>query len=242
MIGKQWHTIKDKKRRRRLDNEDDLVRAEIRAALQQKIPVIPVTVQNAAMPLAEDLPDDIRRLARRNGIDLSATRWATDVERLIKELDRVMKLVQPALSKLLTGRASSCAPSAGRLASVLRASRTPSVYEGVPLLHRRGSRRLRAGDDCASTASILQSKFVRHASRRHRDGMRQELHRPYFGRPTSIVPPTEGRQEGPGLDGSRSRSSRQRAHWWILVMSLRHSCNLSICESNGGARRFRSSV
>jgi TIR domain len=91
MIGKQWQTIKDKKRRRRLDNEDDLVRAEIRAALQQKIPVIPVTVQNAAMPQAEDLPDDIRLLARRNGIELSATRWRTDVERLIKELDRVMK-------------------------------------------------------------------------------------------------------------------------------------------------------
>jgi hypothetical protein len=91
MIGKQWHAIKDKKRRRRLDNEDDLVRAEIRAALKQKIPVIPVTVQNAAMPQAEDLPDDIRLLARRNGIDLSATRWTTDVERLIKELDRVMK-------------------------------------------------------------------------------------------------------------------------------------------------------
>jgi len=91
MIGKQWHTIKDKKRRRRLDNEDDLVRAEIRAALQQKIPVIPVTVQNATMPQTEDLPDDIRLLARRNGISLSATRWKTDVERLIKELDRVMK-------------------------------------------------------------------------------------------------------------------------------------------------------
>ena len=91
MIGKHWHTIKDKERRRRLDNDDDLVRAEIRAALQQTIPVIPVTVQNAAMPQAEDLPDDIRLLARRNGIDLSATRWMTDVERLIKELDRVMK-------------------------------------------------------------------------------------------------------------------------------------------------------
>ena len=91
MIGKQWQTIKDKKRRRRLSNEDDLVRAEIRAALRQKIAVIPVTVQNAAMPEADDLPDDIRLLTRRNGIELSATRWKTDVERLIKELDRVMK-------------------------------------------------------------------------------------------------------------------------------------------------------
>jgi hypothetical protein len=91
MIGKQWHTIKDKKRRRRLDNEDDLVRAEIRAALQQNVPVIPVMVQNAAMPDAEALPSDIRPLTRRNGIELAAARWRTDVEKLITELDRVMK-------------------------------------------------------------------------------------------------------------------------------------------------------
>jgi len=43
------------------------------------------------MPSSEDLPENIRLLARRNGIELSATRWRTDVERLIKELDRVMK-------------------------------------------------------------------------------------------------------------------------------------------------------
>ena len=91
MIGKQWLKIKDKSRRRRLDNDDDLVRAEIAAALQQKIPVIPVLVQAAQMPTTQDLPDNIRPLARRNGIELSPTRWKTDVERLIKELDRVMK-------------------------------------------------------------------------------------------------------------------------------------------------------
>ena len=90
MIGKRWRTIKEQNRRR-LDNEDDLVRAEIRAALQQRIPVIPVTVQNAKMPKGKDLPDDIRFLARRNGIQLDAARWKADVERLIKELDRVMK-------------------------------------------------------------------------------------------------------------------------------------------------------
>jgi hypothetical protein len=91
MIGRKWLRLKGKDRRRRLDSEDDLVRAEIAAALQQKIPVIPLLVENAKMPSATDLPDNIRLLARRNGIELSATRWKTDVERLIKELDRVMK-------------------------------------------------------------------------------------------------------------------------------------------------------
>jgi hypothetical protein len=91
MIGKQWLRAKDKGRRRRLDNEDDLVRTEVAAALQQGIPVIPVFVQDAEMPRSDELPENIRSLSRRNGISLSATRWRTDVERLIKELDRVMK-------------------------------------------------------------------------------------------------------------------------------------------------------
>jgi len=91
MIGRQWLTTEDKRGRKRLETESDLVRVEVSAALQRKIPVIPVLVQDADMPRADDLPDDIRLLARRNGIELSATRWKTDVERLIKELDRVMK-------------------------------------------------------------------------------------------------------------------------------------------------------
>ena len=91
MIGKQWLTIKDRKRRRRLDDADDLVRAEIRAALQQNVPVIPVVVQNADMPRGDDLPDDIRALARRNGIQLRPEQWKEGVDRLLKELDKVMK-------------------------------------------------------------------------------------------------------------------------------------------------------
>jgi small GTP-binding protein len=90
MIGKQWLTIKDKRRRRRLDSEDDLVRAEVRAALQRKIPVIPVVVQNASMPSAEDLPEDIRLLARRNGILLRPEQWKEGVDRLMRELDKLV--------------------------------------------------------------------------------------------------------------------------------------------------------
>lgn len=91
MIGRQWLTVKDKKRRRRLDSEDDLVRAEIRAALQQKIPVIPVVVQSGSMPDPDDLPEDIRPLARRNGIYLRSAQWRDGVDRLLRELDGLIE-------------------------------------------------------------------------------------------------------------------------------------------------------
>jgi CheY-like chemotaxis protein len=91
MIGRQWEKAKDKRRRRRLDDPDDLVRAEIAAALKQKIPVVPVLVQNATMPNATELPEDIRLLARRNGIALRHEHWREGVERLLKELNPVMR-------------------------------------------------------------------------------------------------------------------------------------------------------
>lgn len=67
------------------------MRAEIATALKQKmISVIPVLVQDASMPVADELPDDIRPLVRRNGIQLRAEQWKEGVERLLKELDTVM--------------------------------------------------------------------------------------------------------------------------------------------------------
>jgi hypothetical protein len=93
VIGRSWLTITDQRGRRRLDNADDLVRAEIRAALQQRIPVIPVMVQNASMPHVDDLPDDLGLLARRNGIQLRAEHWKDGVDRLVRELKAVMEQV-----------------------------------------------------------------------------------------------------------------------------------------------------
>lgn len=89
VIGKRWLTVRDKGQRR-LDNPDDLVRAEIAVALRQEIPVIPVLVQGARMPRAEQLPQDIKALARRNGIDLGGPAWKAGIERLIRDLDRRM--------------------------------------------------------------------------------------------------------------------------------------------------------
>lgn len=88
VIGKQWLTINDGQRRR-LDNPEDFVRLEIAAALRSGIPVSPILVQGASIPTAEELPDELKPLARRNAFRLSRTHRREDGERLIKEIERV---------------------------------------------------------------------------------------------------------------------------------------------------------
>ncbi|HET7897318.1 MAG TPA: toll/interleukin-1 receptor domain-containing protein [Flavisolibacter sp.] len=90
IIGKDWLQIKDRFGRRMLDNTSDFVRTEIRAALQRNVRVIPVLVEEADIPNPEDLPDDLKPLTRRNAIELSHTRFHSDVDRLIKAIQKTI--------------------------------------------------------------------------------------------------------------------------------------------------------
>ena len=90
LIGKQWSHIKDAEGRRRLELEDDFVRLEVATALNRNIRVIPVLLQGAPMPPAEQLPQSLTKLARRNSIELSDARWEFDVGRLVEVLDKAL--------------------------------------------------------------------------------------------------------------------------------------------------------
>src|SRR5262245_55839520 len=48
------------------------------------------------MPASEDLPENLRPLARRNAIEVSDSRWDTDVERLIRAIAVICGDVLPA--------------------------------------------------------------------------------------------------------------------------------------------------
>jgi hypothetical protein len=91
VIGREWLTITDKAGRRRLDDPTDFVRLEVEAALARRIRVIPVLVQDAPMPSAEELPPSLARLARRNAIELSDARWAYDADRLAHVIREILE-------------------------------------------------------------------------------------------------------------------------------------------------------
>jgi hypothetical protein len=74
---------------RRIDNPADFVRAEIRSALEAGVSIIPVLVSGAEMPGADDLPEDIRPLARRNGLVVDDGRWNHDVGKLVAAIRRI---------------------------------------------------------------------------------------------------------------------------------------------------------
>jgi TIR domain len=86
IIGPQWATITGSDGKRRLDDDNDFVRLEVGSALARNIAVIPVLVHESRMPHPEQLPDNIRDLAYRNSVEISHSRWNSDVQLLINAL------------------------------------------------------------------------------------------------------------------------------------------------------------
>ena len=87
LIGPGWVDATDPKTgRRRLDDPNDFVRVEIRQGLSRSIPVVPVLLDDASMPDAEHLPDDMKGLVRRQAEFVAYRTFNVDVERLIKAL------------------------------------------------------------------------------------------------------------------------------------------------------------
>jgi hypothetical protein len=90
VIGQEWLTSAiDGKRR--LDNPEDFVRLEIATALRREVRVVPILVQGAAMPSREDLPDDLKRLVRRNALDVDDNHWHAGVDRLLSTIEKIVE-------------------------------------------------------------------------------------------------------------------------------------------------------
>jgi hypothetical protein len=82
VIGPGWLNAQANGRRR-LDQGHDFVRIEVAAALARPdVRTIPVLVGDAQVPLEDELPDVLKPLASRNGIEVSDSRWDYDVNKL----------------------------------------------------------------------------------------------------------------------------------------------------------------
>ena len=90
LIGEQWLSITDQSGVRRLDDPGDFVRVEIEAALSRNVRVIPILVDGATMPSADEVPQSLAGLSRRQALELSPSRFDFDSGRLLTVLDKTL--------------------------------------------------------------------------------------------------------------------------------------------------------
>jgi len=107
LIGDQWLTVSDADGKPRIQNPTDFVRIEIEAALARNVRVVPILVEGASMPDVSQLPASMARLARRQALELSPSRFESDTERLLTVLEARLADAQastPAASDTGTAR------------------------------------------------------------------------------------------------------------------------------------------
>jgi hypothetical protein len=84
LIGPGWLDARDEKGKRRLENPDDFVRVEIGTALKRGIRVVPILLEGARVPKADQLPDDLKELAFRDALEVRHASFPEDMDRLIR--------------------------------------------------------------------------------------------------------------------------------------------------------------
>ena len=87
LIGKNWTKLTDSSGNRRLDNPEDFVRIEVATALERGIPVLPVLVGGAEMPLSSELPENLKALARRQAVIMSGATYEYGMEKVVASIE-----------------------------------------------------------------------------------------------------------------------------------------------------------
>jgi ATP-dependent Clp protease ATP-binding subunit ClpB len=86
VIGPNWLDARDDRGARRLDDPNDFVRIEIGTALQREIQVVPILLEGTRIPRPDQLPNDLARLAQRQGLEIRHVSFHSDMDKLITAL------------------------------------------------------------------------------------------------------------------------------------------------------------
>ena len=91
LIGPQWNPAANDGRTR-LSSDHDMVRFEVRTALDSAVTVVPVLVGGAGMPAPDDLPEDLHPLTRLQAVSLDPARFDDEAARLLSTVDGMLSL------------------------------------------------------------------------------------------------------------------------------------------------------
>lgn len=100
LIGPKWATVADEEGGRRIDDPGDYVRLEIRTGLERGMRVIPVLADGAKPLRRQQLPPDLRRLARLSALEMSYDRFEYDEGRLTAVIAKVLADSEPFLGAI----------------------------------------------------------------------------------------------------------------------------------------------
>jgi len=120
VIGPGWLDAADQRGRRRLDDPDDIVRLEIKAALARDVRVIPILVEGAVMPGRQDLPESLAGLPRRNAFLIRHESFRSDAGRLVTAIERALAAVPKTATGPIASQGHAVPP--GRAAVLVEAS------------------------------------------------------------------------------------------------------------------------
>ena len=112
IIGKKWIDAQNEQGKRRLDDPHDFVRQEIAKGLERNKRIIPVLIDGAKMPEAEQLPEDLKPLTAHNALVLTNQHWDEDVARLTDHIKEGLYAtgIQQAASAILSSDFSPIPP------------------------------------------------------------------------------------------------------------------------------------
>ncbi|MGH7068870.1 MAG: toll/interleukin-1 receptor domain-containing protein, partial [Acetobacteraceae bacterium] len=91
IVGPRWAEARNPAGQRRLEDADDFVRIELETALARDIPVVPVLVGHAQLPVAAELPGSLASLVFRQSIEVRPDPdFHTDATRLVTALRAIL--------------------------------------------------------------------------------------------------------------------------------------------------------
>ncbi|MDJ0703482.1 MAG: toll/interleukin-1 receptor domain-containing protein [Leptolyngbyaceae cyanobacterium MO_188.B28] len=132
VIGPTWLTVVGADGKRRLESPEDFVRIEIESALRRKIPVIPLFVNNAAMPNKAELPGELKALPDWQSMVIRHDPdFRRDVKKLIQGIESIMGQSQ-------SPQARPVSPAKG-IESIMGQSQSPQARPVSPVSPPRSS-------------------------------------------------------------------------------------------------------
>ncbi|WP_314220434.1 toll/interleukin-1 receptor domain-containing protein [Streptomyces zaehneri] len=127
VMGSRWASVRDGADRRFIDDEQDWVRREIALALADETPVIPVLIDDARLPSASELPDEIRLLTHHQACYFRPHQEHIDLPPLVAAICRAV----PALcSGRRDGESGGTGTGGGTTFHIDRISGGSHIYGG----------------------------------------------------------------------------------------------------------------